>query len=444
MNNSDVYNEHLNVFNYYSRGKTCEDNLSRILAKILIEEQYKKFHDEFLNLIGMKGNIDYVFSHIGSEKIKRYITSNNINIVECIPVTLTDRGKKIDNESSSKSKIPDIVLKINNKLVFIEVKLGTTIPEKQVMGQIKKYLNDKDYNGKIIKIYWEDIIKKLSKLYSNDFFIKDYLQLIDSNHSNWFDYSFVDIYKMESTKKDNKGNIIYKNERDLNDKNNLINIRISKLLENYCKQNKIRLHSHFYKRRAFPLVNSFTTEMQLRFNQNQNRLEAHIWTGELVDYTKEFNEYYKNNSELIKSFINFKDNKYDAKCFIIPYVLFRDHFAYLSEFNIDNKKNTFIPKELCDLLCGRKKYTKYKKIVEDNIIEIEKYIKDFRKYFDYITSNFYTKSKRTNLTISIGYDVVISYPQESYFKLDEENKLYLVVDDCINLFNKYFGTRIEK
>ena len=41
MNDNEIYNEHLNLFNYYSRGKTCEDNLSRILARILFEDNYK-------------------------------------------------------------------------------------------------------------------------------------------------------------------------------------------------------------------------------------------------------------------------------------------------------------------------------------------------------------------------------------------------------------------
>ena len=88
--NDEVYNEHLNIFNYYNRGKTCEDNLSRILARILMEKKYKKFHTEFLANLDIKGDIDYVFSHVNTNTIKKYLNKNNKKVSECIPVTLTD------------------------------------------------------------------------------------------------------------------------------------------------------------------------------------------------------------------------------------------------------------------------------------------------------------------------------------------------------------------
>lgn len=441
MYNSDIYNEHLNIFNYYGRGKTCEDNLSRILTRILMEDEYKNFQNEILNILDIDGNIDCVFSHIGINKIKNYIFNNQIKIDEYIPVTLTAMEESVDDESlQAKTPIPDIVLLVNNKLIFIEVKIGNEIPNKQVLNQIRMYLNDYDFDVNVKHLYWENIVKSLSKIYSKDFFIKDYLELIASDYPNWFNYNFKELYDI--MRKDKNNNIIYKEFKDLEDDNNLINVRIYRLLDEYCKKNNIMKHSCFDKRRSFPLINSFTSEMQFRFVQEGNRLESHIWTGELIEYTKNFNNYYKNNKILVDSFINGKSDRFDGEYYIVPYILFRSYFSYLSSISILKLKNKIIPEDICNLLSGSKEYNEFEKIISDNINEIKKYIPDIKNYFDDIVNKFYVNTKRTNMTISIGYDIVISYPQDVYFDLDENNKLDKIVDNSIEVYNKYFNTKV--
>ena len=435
---NNIYNSHINIFDYYGGGKYHENNISRVLAKILLEGRYKKFHKELLEKIGVKGNIDYVFSHVGNNIIKHYINNSDKKINDFIPVCLTDieiEGSIDSKSGQAKNPIPDIVLLVGDKLIYIEVKLNKTIPKNQVLNQIRSYTGNKKYYKEPIKINWSFIIKVLSKYYSTDFFISDYLQFIDYKYSHWFDFNFKEILEKMKHEK-----IIY----DQYNKNDLINIRIYKLLLNYCNKNKLEIHPCFKNRSAFLLKNNFVSEMQYRFNKKDNSLEAHIWTGELVSYTKAFNDYYYSNKSLVDSFINDKTNEYGAEYSIVPYILFRDHFSYLNYFDIDSSKGRIIPREVSELLSKRMKYTDFKLLIEDNIDLIKKYIPNIYEYYEKIVDNSYKNTHRTNMTISVGYNIIISYPCSVYTKLDCDGKLDNIVDNSIEVFGKYFNVDIVK
>ena len=71
-----MYNKHLNIFHYYNGSITSEDNLSRILARILMERNYQKFQKKILSFLSVSGDIDFVFSHISVSNMKKYLNKN--------------------------------------------------------------------------------------------------------------------------------------------------------------------------------------------------------------------------------------------------------------------------------------------------------------------------------------------------------------------------------
>ena len=48
------------------------------------------------------------------------------------------------------------------------------------------------------------------------------------------------------------------------------------------------------------------------------------------------------------------------------------------------------------------------------------------------------------MTISIGYNIIISYPCNVYTKLDCDGKFDNIVDNSIEVFSKYFNVDIVK
>ena len=316
-----MYNKHLNIFHYYNGSITSEDNLSRILARILMERNYQKFQKKILSFLSVSGDIDFVFSHISVSNMKKYLNENGKQIQKYIPVTLTSRGEKfIKGYSKTDRSIPDIVLLVGDNLVFLEVKLGQDIPEEQVLNQVRNYLGLDTYQAEVFHLYWEDLVTLLSKLYPDDFFIKDYLEIIDSKYTNWFQFNLRETL--------NKVNHQYRLDHDFYDKTNLVNVWIYRMISAYMKKYKIKAHEDFERRRSFPLQNQYSSEMQYRLNLKNDSLDAHIWTGETICYTREFQAYYQTHTDLVQSFVLSKDNPYQSTYYMIPYILFRDHYGY--------------------------------------------------------------------------------------------------------------------
>ena len=432
-----MYNKHLNIFHYYNGSITSEDNLSRILARILMERNYQKFQKKILSFLSVSGDIDFVFSHISVSNMKKYLNENGKQIQKYIPVTLTSRGEKfIRGYSKTDRSIPDIVLLSNDTLIFLEVKLGQDIPQEQVLNQVRSYLEVDDYQAEVFHLYWEDLITLLSQLYPDDFFIKDYLEIIDSKYTHWFQYSLRDTLE--------RVHYQYRLDHDFYCKNNLVNIWIYRMIEKYMKGHKIKAHEDFLVRRAFPLENFFSTEMQYRLNLKDHSLDAHIWTGETIEYTKEFHSYYQNHTELVQSFISSQNHPYQASYYMVPYILFRDHFGYLKTISLHSLKNKILPEDLVSLLSRRLKYQDYAQLICDHEGEIKRVIPKFQTYFDDTIKEFYKNTGRTNITVSIGYDIVVSYPLDEIIQLDENRKLNDLIDDTIHVYEKYFEMKVGK
>ena len=113
----------------------------------------------------------------------------------------------------------------NDTLIFLEVKLGQDIPQEQVLNQVRSYLEVDDYQAEVFHLYWEDLITLLSQLYPDDFFIKDYLEIIDSKYTHWFQYSLRDTLE--------RVHYQYRLDHDFYCKNNLVNIWIYRMIEKY-------------------------------------------------------------------------------------------------------------------------------------------------------------------------------------------------------------------
>ncbi len=92
------------------------------------------------------------------------------------------------------------------------MKLGQDIPEEQVLNQVRNYLGLDTYQAEVFHLYWEDLVTLLSKLYPDDFFIKDYLEIIDSKYTNWFQFNLRETL--------NKVNHQYRLDHDFYDKTN--------------------------------------------------------------------------------------------------------------------------------------------------------------------------------------------------------------------------------
>ena len=83
-------------------------------------------------------------------------------------------------------------------------------------------------------------------------------------------------------------------------------------------------------------------------------------------------------------------------------------------------------------------------LIKDNIDLIKKYIPDIYKYYEKVVEDSYKNTNRTNMTVSIGYKITISYPREFYTKLDCDGKLDNIVDNSIKVFHKYFDVDTVK
>ena len=443
----EIYNEHLNIFRFYRQKRDVENNFSRVLARLLIEDRYNKFHQFILNEINIDKKIKDIVYQRNLNTIKRTIDKydrGNSNIRKCVPVMLYGSNPKLDlsqtEENTDESKkIPDITLIFDDTIVFIEVKLDDVKPKHQVENQAKGYkkLNDKVEILPTKEIKWESIINYLFRYYSNDFLIKDYLNIILENYPSWLDYTFRELFNI-ITKKEIK----YSKE---DDEENYVNIKIRKLIKQYCDNHNITYHKNVDKRGAFPLGGKFTTEMQFRIKPKTFLFESHIWTGETIEDMNEFIKYKNNNPKKIEDFINYSSKKYNEKCEIRPYILFRDYNSYILE-KYTGKVNKLFKDNVCKYICKRENYKLYCDYLHDYEKEIKDEMYDFFVNLEYIKNEYYEKEgrskKRKYLCIILGYDIVISYSKETLLKFEKDNKLFELVDNSIKIYNKYFETEI--
>ena len=437
MENNEFYDRHLNLFISYGsrkvyeynddiddldyKEKIIENNVSRVLARLCMEKDkiYLNFQERLLDKIGVSGDITEVFFQVRNDKIRARLKDIKINKI--IPVTLTEFNgssvnSKVDfDKNSGNYCIPDIVLRVDDTLVFIEVKKTREDATNQVLEQIYNFNKTSLDSGDVVKIYWNQVTNILNNLPRKDIVINDYLLFLRRYFPEWFMDKMTDIIP-------NKNNLLI--EYDDSDVSNPINVRLFNLLKKYCNMDDKMSYKYLRVRRAIGIECLFASEMQFRFNKLNNSIEVHMWTGETKYFLLEYLKYKKNNVDKIDKFKKYNDNGISTK--IRPYVLFRDDFRYIDHMDVD--LDIEIPDVFIKKMSKRKNIYDYMKYMEENRDEIEKYIPLMFNKIEEVEDKFYKGSDRKNIMVTIGEHMVISYPYAYYSKLESKTSSDYSVD----------------
>lgn len=455
----DLHDRHLNLFIPYGLSKMndsfldneligrqliFENNLSRVIARFLMESSsaYRKFQKDFLELIDENGEIKNVFFQKSNDYIKSYYFDKK-NISKFKAVTLTDVS--LDNniiyESIDNSKfISDIVLEVNDCLVFIEVKRNNVDATNQVINQIENYSGCRFYDD-VKKIFWNDITTILLNLSDRDIVIGDYVDFLKRFFPNWFVYKMTDVIKSED----------YKYEIfDIDNISDSINVRLFNLFLRFYNNNDNNVsYRHLRTRRALEIKSEFASEMQIRFNKENNNIGVHLWTGETLYNMRKFEMFIKNNYDKFLNFKNYKDDNF-VTCLAKPYILFRDSYKYLYSVDLSNFDNDIVTKDFISLITGKMLFKDFCIKVRNNISLIQKHVPDILEILSLLEENYYSKG-RTVVIISVGYELIINYPYKYYSLLEKKTDFSLgkdgldeVVKSSLQIYDKYFYIKLKR
>lgn len=452
MSNNGMYDRHLNLFIFYGmskyenfqddvenleyRERILENNVSRVLARLLIEKGniYEKFQEKLLNKIGITGEINNVYFQKSNAKLREIFKDKKIKNIYGVTLTAFSNEQVRGTDLNEANCIPDIVLEVDDSLVFIEVKKTSEDAREQVMYQIKNFNNTIIKYEDVIKLYWYDITTILLNLPKKDLIIRDYIDYLQRYFPEWFYYKITDIIESD------KESYEYYDRDDLT---NPINVRMFNALKSYCNLDDKKEYRHLRSRRAIKMESLFTTECQLVFDKNSRCLETHFWTGETITDMIEFERFINKNRGSIAEFL--KNSNKNVKCKIVPYILYRDSFKYIDSSSL-KKENLIIPKNIINLLSGRRKFEKFEQIVLDNLSIIKEYISGIEEEIIKLKNTFYDNTNRTLISVSLGYEVIISYSYAFYSGLENKTDFANNVDGLKELveyslltYEKYFG-----
>ncbi len=199
-------NEHMNIFVPYAKGTRIENNVSRILAVTLDENQ--QLLDRFVDIINKN-----LASH-GEELISKpespddftveiQQTASNIagnfdGIRRIIPVTLPPyKAEEEENYGGADNPRTDICIFCKNSeaVIIVEVKVRSTYAEAQVKHQAES-INRKNESeddaeiAAVINLTWPEIVKILLSVNSlqegKDIILAHYIAYLKPHYTEWF------------------------------------------------------------------------------------------------------------------------------------------------------------------------------------------------------------------------------------------------------------------
>ena len=401
------FDRHLNLFRTYAESGR-ENNLTRAFAIVLRKDLI--FLDYFFNLITKKKLVEIIDenSDIVIDIQKDIKTLDIENVEEIYPVGLTTQAREIEGVEARKTESPitDLVVRINNICIIIEIKRHSEKCEAQVKNQIDKL---KEANGKnnlnVINdekyLSWEDVIRiaEKSMILNNitgnyNCFTEEFILFIEQNYSDFFPVKRIDYIEFKEDVKTKK----------------LIEKRIEEIEKEITIRNKFDEYPGY-----IPLNKEWAQRYKIFLDEKSRNVNIAVWVGDNIRQGLKFASINKSRNFLHKNEVySWKGHSY--RYIIRTYIRF-SHIMGKGIFWVTLKDNNIDYDKFLGNLCKKWNKEKWEEMKE----QFKIYTKiDLSQDDEW--NKIENKSDRKFVTLSIGIEIKCSINYNEFQKIEKHEK----------------------